>query len=95
MGIMTLSQFRTELKFNLENRNDSGLTDARLNLWINQAYLHLGRPEVRKHRELQFTHDYVLILDQNEYSLANTTKRLLGVRNLTYFYGTSVAGATR
>jgi len=99
MGVTTLGEvddngvpgFREDLVFALENRNDSGLTDTRLNRWINQAYIHVCRPEVRRHRTMQFTHDITLVLDTSEYSLASTTNKLIGVRNVTYYAATAVA----
>jgi hypothetical protein len=88
---MTLSDFRDELKFNLENRADSGLTDARLNRWINWAYLHMSRPNVRSHEEHRTRYDFALTLNGHEYdlSVANTTTKVLEVVNVTYYHTTT------
>lgn len=92
MGDMTLSQLRAELTYNLANRNDAGTTTARLNRWINQAYLHMTRPKVHRHLELRFRYDLALTLNNNEYSLGSATvgRKVLGVTDVLYYEGTVI-----
>lgn len=83
MGTMTLTQFREELSFDLDARPDrtnlpADLPDARLNLWINAAYMHMSLPGVRGVMgrgfiEFQFRHTVTLVSGTNEYSLAKAT----------------------
>jgi hypothetical protein len=73
MGLLTLADFRAETRFNLKNRNDSGVTDTRIDRWINAAMLHMGLPSVHRFRELQRTYDITLVLDTNSYSLSQAT----------------------
>lgn len=67
MGVLTLADFRSELVLSLRSRSD--LSDAQLDRWINQAYLHLCRPEVHRHRELRNNFDLALVAGQDVYSL--------------------------
>jgi len=97
MGSMTLVNFRDELLFNLKNRNDTGLTTARLNRWINQSYLHMTRPRVMKHSELLGRLDVGLITGQDEYDIGfvNVGYKLLGVRDVIYYDGAAGPTVTR
>lgn len=92
MGSQTLAGFRSDLVFDLENRADTGLTDARLNAWINWAYLHSTRPGVREHDEMRQRYDFTLVTSTNEYTLSRalTTNKVLGVYNVTHFAATTV-----
>lgn len=98
MGTMQLSEFRDELVFNLKNRNDAGLTPARLNRWINQAYLHMCRPKVMRHTELRARYNFSLATGLNEYSLSTPTvgHKILGITDVVYFESATVnEAATR
>lgn len=71
MGSLNLSQFRDELIFDLKNRTDrlttDGLSDDRLNLWINSGYLHVTHPSVFRHRELQHSYTIPLVNGTQSY----------------------------
>lgn len=93
MGTMTLNDFRTELKYILANRNDTGTTEARLTRWINKTYRHMTRPRVFKHIELRKRYDLQLVAGQNEYSLTQATvgHKVLGVVDVTYYMGNPIS----
>lgn len=91
MGLLQLSEFRSELLVALKQRTD--LTAAQLNRWINQAYFHLSTPEVRQHQELKVNYDITLASGTNTYALDATTVgfHILGIRDVTYYQSTSIS----
>jgi len=101
MGTLTLDNatpsFRTELVYMLGNRVDSGLTDARLDRWINMAYSHLTHPTVHRFHELQHESSITLATDDNEYGLDSTTLgyEINGVIGVYYLDSTSVSNTAR
>jgi hypothetical protein len=68
MGSMTLADYRTELKFLLQNRADTAVGDTRLDRWVNQTYAHLTHPSVHGFNELKATFDITLVNGQSEYA---------------------------
>ncbi len=94
MGTLTLLQFRTELLFDLKNRSDtdsSGVSTARLNLWVNWAYRHVGHPSVHKHRALQHNYTIALVDGTNQYTFNPTAAsvNITGVRSVSHILGTT------
>ena len=90
MGTMTLSDFRTEIKENLDNRDD--LTDARLNRWINHTYQHLTHPAVHKFEDLATTINITLVSGTASYDLSDATTsagRILAIRVASYLAAAS------
>ena len=96
MGVLTLANFRTELKYYLEGRT---ITDARLDRWLNQAYRMVSFPTLHKHWELEATIEVPLVADTFEYTLATSasyiTRELLGVRSARYVDTTTDSYTTR
>lgn len=90
MGVLQLSQFRTELLVALENRGDAVLTGAngtaRLNRWVNWTYTHVAHPDVFMHREVQTRQDITLALNTFSYSISEATLalKLLRIQQATY-----------
>ena len=94
MGTLTLTQLRDEVRFDLKNRPDSGssgLSDTRLNLFINAAYLHVAHPSVHKHRELLYTYTITLATDDNEYAFTPVGGvNILAIRSVTHVDSTTL-----
>lgn len=96
MGDQTLSEFRTDLEFDLDERDD--LTTARLNRWINQAYMHMTYPGVRglpgRHfKECEFRATITLVQDQAEYDISAATigRKVHYPMLVTYHQATSLS----
>lgn len=75
MGTLTLADLRSELRFDLRGRDDSsdpvkGVTDTRLNMWINAGLLHVTHPTVFRHRELQSTVLLTLVSGTGTYTFS-------------------------
>ena len=86
MGLMTLAEFRTELRFIFKNRNDEVVDSARLNRVLNQTYSHVCQPEVRKHKELLERQDITLVSGQVDYDLATLiSNNVLAIEDLIYY----------
>lgn len=94
MGTLTLSQFRSELVFDLKNRSDQSLSTGfsvlRQNLFINAAYLHVTHPSVFRHRELQVEQTIALLSGTGAY----TFSPLAGVVLTGIRYAAHVAALT-
>lgn len=89
MGTRTLDQFRTELRFSLDNRADTsadGLSDERIDRWVNATYIHLTHPSIHLHREVQHDYTIPLVTDQNEYTYDpdpnDTTIKITSLRDV-------------
>jgi hypothetical protein len=84
MGTVTLIQFREETRFNLKNRTDANVTDARINRWINAAYRHMCLPAVHRFREVERTYDHTLVLADNSYGIDATTlgRQLVAIQSV-------------
>jgi len=52
MGILTQADFRDTIRFHLDS--NKSLTDAELDRFLNQAYIHVCQPHLYQHRELRF-----------------------------------------
>lgn len=70
MGDMTKSELRDELRYEMRNRDD--LDPGRLDRWVFQAYSHVSMPTVHKHRELELTKTWPLVLDDPIYDISTT-----------------------
>jgi hypothetical protein len=72
MGTLDLENFREETRFALENRaaDSPSLTEARLNRWINAAYLFVTRHDVYRHPELETLKTADLVVDTISYSVS-------------------------
>ncbi len=82
----TLNEIRDLVRFNLDNRSD--LTDARVDGWINQTLLHVSKPEVYRHPQLETTELVTMVAGTSTYALANTRTRFVeGVRNTRALQG--------
>lgn len=90
MGTMTLTDFRSELLFDLKNRSDTtnpgGLTTLRQNLFINSAYLHVTHPSVFRHRELQYTATIPLVATQSNYTFSpdSSAVTIVAIRSVSH-----------
>ena len=97
MGSMTLTDFRTELRENLDNRDD--VSDDRLDRWINHTYHHLTHPSVHKFEDLAVTYDITLVSGTQSYTLVSGTTgfRILGIRSVAYYHAApgSIDNSTR
>ena len=89
MGLVTLAEFRTDLRFDLLDRDD--VVDAWLDRRINAAYVHCCNPGVYPHREMESTEDFTLVLDDNELDIDPTTigYQIVAIENM--FYGAAAA----
>lgn len=89
MGSLTLDEMRDELLIALRSRDD--LSDAQLTRWINQGYIWVCTPEIRKHEELRATYTVTLVTGQNVYPLDSTTVgyHILGISEVTAYDGTA------
>ena len=75
MGLMTLEQLRTEVRFDLKNRTDTGpdgVSDARLNMWINDALQEFTYPSVSTHDALRTRFTLPLVAGQYVYDYSPT-----------------------
>ncbi len=92
MGTITLSELRDETKFNLRGRSDAGLTDARLNRWVNAAYFHMCLPNVHPFTEMKATYDITLATGDNDYSISQATvgSKVVGVRSAHHILATGI-----
>jgi hypothetical protein len=94
MGSFTLETFRSELLFDLKNRSDTGATDGftttRQDAFINAAYLHITRPDIYRHRELQFNYTLTLVSGQQAYTFTPAAAtNITAIRSISH-----VAAAT-
>lgn len=72
MGVMTLGNFRSEVRYRLGNRND--ISNSRIDQWVNWAYFHLAQPSIHEHRSLQITGTPIsLVQGTNEYDVLPAT----------------------
>jgi hypothetical protein len=80
----TASNFRDELVFNLKNRADAGLTDERLDRWINAAYRHMCLPTVHDFREMHTSVDITLVNGTHIYDIDEATvgEKIVAVRSV-------------
>lgn len=69
MGNLTLSEFRDELRFELDNTTTDEVAGSSLTRWINQAYLHVCQPHLYLHRELQVEVLVPMATDTVQYTL--------------------------
>jgi hypothetical protein len=94
---MTLATFRDELSFVFDNRSDTGFSTARLNRWVNQAYLHCTHPTVHRHRELQATYTATLVTGTNEYSISAATVgfQITTIRNVFHIQAAAATPTAR
>ena len=93
MGTFTFENFLTEIRFDLKNRPDtasSGLSDSRLGLFLNAAYLHVTHPTVFKHRELKHSYTIPLVTGTNTYAFSPNA----GISMTALRYVSHVAAAT-
>ena len=84
MSSTTLATFRTRLKRKLLNRTD--ISDSDLDFWINDAYDHVSRPNVYRHREMNETQTIPLTATTT-YALASDVDVVVSVFNDTQDYG--------
>lgn len=89
MGTMTRLEILTEVKENLDNRED--VTDTQGNRWINHVYSHLTHPSIHEFEDLAVTYDITLVSGTASYSLAAATVgfRILMVRAVSYLSAAS------
>jgi hypothetical protein len=88
MGTMGLDDFRTEVRYMLDNRqaDSGGPTDAQIDRYINWAYNHVSRPNVYRHRELQAPQNVTLATDDRDYALSPVPHAVYDVYNSTQGY---------
>lgn len=92
MGIMTLTNFRDEVRFILDNRQD--LTTTFLDRWINWAYTHVAQPHIHRHPALFVSYNAIaLVLDDVEYPIDSTTVgfQILGIHSVVYVNGAAAS----
>ena len=85
MGTLTLQNFRAELLFDLKNRSDTttaeGFSEARQDLFINAAYLHVTHPSIFRHREMQHSYTIPLVSGTQAYTFSpNAGVNITGIR---------------
>jgi hypothetical protein len=71
MGTKTRDEMVERIRFKLDNRSTSDVTDEQIEDWLNDAYDHVCRPNIFRHRELQDTHDITLVANDRDYALAS------------------------
>jgi hypothetical protein len=93
MGVMTLDNFRDELKHLLKGRDDSTVIDTRLDRVVNAAYSHLCQPETRKFKEMIARYDITLVASDHDYDISSSTvgHEVLGIQDVTYYDATAVS----
>ena len=89
MGQVTLAEFRTDLRYDLLDRDD--VTADWLDRRVNAAYVHVCNPGVYMHREVQTTEDFQLVLNQSVYPIDPTTigYQIIAIVNM-YYYSSAV-----
>lgn len=89
MGSKTLSEMRTEIRRNLDNRND--VTDAVIDDYINHTYLHLCHPSTHRHEEMAATYDLDLVAGTSSYSIAEAVlgNVMVAIRSASYYQAAS------
>lgn len=96
MGVMTLSEFQDAVRYSLDNRGDLDAT-TQLTRWINWSYVHVGMPNVHRHRELQTTFDITLVTDDIDYRIDAAGRggvQTAGIYDVTHIQGTSSTDAS-
>lgn len=97
MGVLTLAEFRTELQeLFLRGRADVGVSDTRMNRWINDGMDHVSHPSVHRHSQLKANVDVALVTGTNEYDISTTTTtfQITGIRSVTHYLATTIAATT-
>ena len=94
MGTLTLAQLRTELLFDLRQRTDrtvsEGVTDDRLNMWINAGYQHVTHPTIFRHRELMHRYSITLVNGVSGYTFTPFGGfNILSLRSVAHVFGAS------
>lgn len=95
MGNLVLEQFQTELLFDLRNRTDTtapeGVTEDRLNIWIQAAYDHITHPSVFRHKELQFRWSIPLVSGTSGYVFTPTSgaQNITALKSVAHVFGTT------
>jgi len=89
VGVLTLSEILTEVRWDLKNRPDataSGLSDTRLTLFVNAAYRHLCHPSIYRHQEMLYTYTLPLVSGTNTYTFNPdpAAVNIVAVRSVTY-----------
>jgi hypothetical protein len=81
VGTYTLSDFRTELLFDLKNRSDTsspeGITTTRQTGFINAGLLHICEPSVHRHREMRHSYTIPLVSGVMAYDFTPTAAGVL------------------
>lgn len=85
-GVLTLAQMRSELRFNLDNREATDIPDTTLTRWLNWSYLHVCGPKVYRHPAMQQSQTIALVSGTYTYSLASTVDSIYGIYNVTDGY---------
>jgi len=102
MGSMFLEGIRAEVRLDLKNRSDTGfegLSDARLNLYINAAYAHVAHPSVHRHRAMLYTFTISLVNGTNQYTFHPTPEvapvQIVALRSVTHLESTTLTATAR
>jgi len=84
VGTMTLPDFEDETRYALTGMDPSSpaLTTARLDRWINQAYLWICMPNHYRHPELETTELIALAANTAKYAMTNTYYMLVYVAHV-------------
>jgi len=94
VGTATLADLRTELLFDLRQRTDrsvsEGVTDARLNMWVNAGYQHVTHPTIFRHRELMTRYSIPLVANTSGYTFTPIPiggQNILSLRSVAHVFG--------
>ena len=69
MGTKTRDEMVTRVRFKLDNRSATDIPAPQIHDWINDAYDHVCRPSIFRHRELQETADITLVVSTRSYTI--------------------------
>jgi hypothetical protein len=91
MGTMTLANIRDEVKLRLQNRSDTGVSDARILQWVNMAYNHMTHPSIHEFEQLSVKNTIALVADTREYALTTATlgHEMIAIRTIHFINATS------
>ena len=91
---MTLSDFRSAVRFGILNRSATAVPDSTIDRAVNDTYRQVSMPSVYRHRALERTGSWTIAADDVDYAYSalsglGTGETVWGLFDVTYIQGSS------
>lgn len=94
MGVLTLAEMETDLRFQLDNRSD--LTSAQLQRWLNWAWKEITDPRRHRHSELQCILDVTTAGPAQFYDIevgTTATQTIRSIHTVVFYPGNPISAS--